>query len=262
MTVPANAAIREARRRSTPFDIEQMNIMKALTAAEYSRRQFVLNFAASKDTRLLIPGQKAEVTKEAEEWAVAYFNQNGFSVVANDLFRYTVDARLWSILVGEDTEFPFAFMRRGTDGSNTPTTIATYNQAGEARPRPMSEIFPANYEVGVCHLDQVLTRESLPDLPTARRPSSVEKQERERAFKLTTPHPQPPTLQPATTEQPSPPQRQRSSRKKEPTDATAQKRRSLSSYGFEDLKMTKKLNQEKFPLLGRWGRSFSRRMSG
>lgn len=98
MTVPANAAIREARRRSTPFDIEQMDIIKALTAAEYSRRQFVLNFAASKDTRLLIPGQKAEVTKEAEEWAVAYLNQNGFSVVANDLFRYTVDARLWSIL--------------------------------------------------------------------------------------------------------------------------------------------------------------------
>lgn len=154
-------------------------------------------------------------------------------------------------------------MRRGTDGSNTPATIATYSQAGEALQRPISGIFPANYEVDVCHLDQVLTRESLPELPTARRPSSIEKQERKRASKSTTPQPQPTTPQPATTEQPSPPQRQRSPRKKETSaNATAQKRRSLSTYGFEDLKMTKKLNQEKFPLLVRWGRSFSRRMSG
>ncbi|KAK0631339.1 hypothetical protein B0T14DRAFT_392408, partial [Immersiella caudata] len=121
MTMPANAAIREQRRRSTHLDIEQMNVMKALTAAEYSRRQFVLNFAASKDTRLLIPGQKAEATKEAEEWAVAYLNRNGFSAVANDLFKYTVDARLWAALVGDETEFPFAFMRRGADGSSTST---------------------------------------------------------------------------------------------------------------------------------------------
>ena len=98
MTIPANAAIREQRRRSTTFDIEQMNVMKALTAAEYSRRQFVLNFAASKDTRLLIPGQKAEAIKEAEEWTVAYLNEHGFSAVANDLFKYTVDARLWTTL--------------------------------------------------------------------------------------------------------------------------------------------------------------------
>lgn len=100
MNNPANAAIREQRRRSTAFDIEQMNIMKALTAAEYSRRQFVLNFAASKDTQLLVPGKKADAIKEAEEWAVKYLNDNGFSIVNNDFFKYTVDARLWAALGG------------------------------------------------------------------------------------------------------------------------------------------------------------------
>jgi len=98
MNNPANAAIREQRRRSTAFDIEQINIMKALTAAEYSRRQFVLNFAASKDTQLLVPGKKADVIKEAEEWAVKYLNDNGLSTVNNDFFKYTVDARLWAAL--------------------------------------------------------------------------------------------------------------------------------------------------------------------
>lgn len=257
MTIPANAAIREQRRRSTTFDIEQMNVMKALTAAEYSRRQFVLNFAASKDTRLLIPGQKAEAIKEAEEWAVAYLNEHGFSAVANDLFKYTVDARLWSDLVGDETEFPFAFMRRGADGS-TASTITNNSQAGDVR-RPMSDIFPAYYEVSVCQLDQVLTKETLPDLPPARRPSTIEKQERASKQERS---PKPATPQPATPTQSSPPERQRTSRKKDTSEATAEKRRSLSVYGFEDLKMTKKLNQDKFPLLVRWSRSFSRRVPG
>ncbi|KAK0657952.1 hypothetical protein B0T16DRAFT_453364 [Cercophora newfieldiana] len=255
MTVPANAAIREQRRRSTPLDIEQMNVMKAMTAAEYSRRQFVLNFAASRDTRLLIPGQKAEATKEAEEWAVAYLNQNGFSAVTNDLFKYTVDARLWDTLVGDEVEFPFAFMRRADESSTS--TITNNSQTGDSR-RPMSGIFPAGYEVGMCRLDQVLTRDSQPELPPARRPSTIEKQER--ATK--SPSPQPTTSQTAIPQTSPPPQRQRSSKKKDTSEGTTEKRRSLSMYGFEDLKMTKKLNQDKFPLLVRWGRSFSRRMSG
>lgn len=100
MNNPANVAVREQRRRSTPFDIEQMNILKALTAAEYSRRQFVLNFAASKDTQLLVPGQKADAIKEAEEWAVSYLNENGYSTVNSDFFKYTVDERLWTALGG------------------------------------------------------------------------------------------------------------------------------------------------------------------
>ena len=93
----ANAAIRERRRGSTTLDLEQINILKALTAAEYSRRQFVLNFAASKDTRLLIPGRKAEAIKEAEEWAVSELSKEGSGTVPNDIFKYTVDARLWTM---------------------------------------------------------------------------------------------------------------------------------------------------------------------
>ncbi|KAK0719193.1 hypothetical protein B0H67DRAFT_485417, partial [Lasiosphaeris hirsuta] len=111
----ANAAVREQRRRSTPLDIEQMNVMKALTAAEYSRRQFVLNFAASRDTRLLIPGQKADAIKAAEEWAVVWLNKNGYETITNEFFKYTVDARLWTTLVGPDVGFPFSFMRRAID---------------------------------------------------------------------------------------------------------------------------------------------------
>ncbi|KAK0735150.1 hypothetical protein B0T26DRAFT_630230, partial [Lasiosphaeria miniovina] len=110
MTTAANAAVRESRRRSTPLDIEQVNVMKALTAAEYSRRQFVLNFAASKDTRLLIPGQKADAIKAAEESVVVWMSHNGFGTVTNEYFKYTVDMRLWTTLVGQEIEFPFAFM--------------------------------------------------------------------------------------------------------------------------------------------------------
>lgn len=96
MTVPANAAVRERRRRATPLDLERMNVMKALTAAEHSRRQFILNFAASRHTQLLLPGQKSDVVRAAEKWAADWLGQKGFDQVGTELFRYTVDARLWA----------------------------------------------------------------------------------------------------------------------------------------------------------------------
>lgn len=113
----------------------------------------------------------------------------------------------------------------------------------------MSGIFPAGYEIGVTQLDRVITRESTqPELSPARGPSKREQREKERS-------------QPATPQtQAPPPQRTRSSKKK--PQGSEGKRHSLSIYGFEDLKMTKKLNQDKFPMLVRLGRSFSRRMSG
>ncbi|KAK5656972.1 hypothetical protein OQA88_3495 [Cercophora sp. LCS_1] len=236
MDQPANAAIRERRRRSTPFDIEQMNIMRAVTAAEYSRRQFVLNFAASKDPHLLVPGQKADAIKEAEGWAVRHLSQNGYGAVANELFKYTVDARLWSTLVGVDTEFPFAFMRHNTGAAPSIMTEI----------RPVSDIFPTGYEIGVAQLDKALTRESSSsELPPARRPSKIEQQQ---------------SSQHSAPAQPILSSRRRSTKKKQ--EGAEEKRRSLSLYGFEDLKMAKKLNQDRFPLLVRLGRSFSRRMSG
>lgn len=112
--------------------------------------------------------------------------------------------------------------------------------------RPMSEVFPAGYEIGFTQLDKVLTRQStVSELPPARRPSRTE---------------QPQSPQSTTPEQPAPASRRRSARKKQ--EGSEEKRRSLSLYGFEDLKVTKKLNEDKFPLLVRLGRSFSRRMSG
>ena len=96
MAAPANAAVRENRRRSTTLDLERVNVMKALTAAEYSRRQFILNFAASRDTQLLVPGQKSDAVKSAEEWVVAWLAKNGHHAVKADFFKYTVDARLWN----------------------------------------------------------------------------------------------------------------------------------------------------------------------
>lgn len=73
-----------------------MNVLKALTAAEHSRRQFILNFAASRDTQLLVPGKKADAVKAAEEWVALWLSQNGYQTVNNEFFKYTVDARLWS----------------------------------------------------------------------------------------------------------------------------------------------------------------------
>lgn len=98
MTSAANMAVREKRRGASREDIDQMEVRKAMTAAEYSRRQFVLNFAASKDIQLLIPGKKADAIKEAEEWTVVWLAQNELTTVSNDFFKYTVDSRLWSKL--------------------------------------------------------------------------------------------------------------------------------------------------------------------
>ncbi|KAK3364664.1 hypothetical protein B0T25DRAFT_576878 [Lasiosphaeria hispida] len=281
----ANAAVREQRRRSTPLDIEQMNIMKALTAAEYSRRQFVLNFAASRDTRLLIPGQKADAIKEAEEWAVVWLNKNGYETITNEFFKYTVDARLWATLVGTDVGFPFSFMRRAIDDL-TPTSSTDTREAPDSM-RPMSEIWPAGYEIEVRHLDRVLSQRSQPNLLPARRPSKhmkqqlvEQQQQQQQQQQKQQPQPQPQQRQRAQTEQlptrrpskhlqqhveqpapsqPAAPQRTRSSR---PKKEAGEKRRSIPMYSFEDLKETKKLTEEKFPLLVRLGRSFSRRLSG
>jgi hypothetical protein len=96
MNTPANTAVRESRRRVTPRELEQVEIIKALTAAEYSRRQFVLNLAATRDTKLLVPGQKARAVKAAEEWVAAWLSRSGHSVASSQLFKLTVDARLWS----------------------------------------------------------------------------------------------------------------------------------------------------------------------
>lgn len=229
MNPPANAAIREQRRRSSPLHIEQMNVMKALTAAEYSRRQFVLNYAASRDTQLLVPGQKADAIKQAEEWATAWLNQNGFGTSSGDLFKYTVDARLWATLVGSDIEFPFAFMHCGSDTS-------TPSSASSIAKRPVTELFPAEYEIQVHHVDNV---------PTVQEPPPARRQSKHLA-----PQEQPLRREPS------------SKKKKQTPEAAAEKRRSLSLYSLEDVKMTKKLNQDKFPLLTRLGRSFSRRLSG
>lgn len=96
MAVPANAAVRESRRKATAQEWERMNVLKALTAAEHSRRQFILNFAASRDTALLVPGHKADAVKAAEEWVAVWFSQSGYDRVDNEFFKYTVDARLWA----------------------------------------------------------------------------------------------------------------------------------------------------------------------
>ncbi|KAK3382186.1 hypothetical protein B0T24DRAFT_3093 [Lasiosphaeria ovina] len=238
MTTAANAAVRESRRRSTPLDIEQVNVMKALTAAEYSRRQFVLNFAASKDTRLLIPGQKADAIKAAEESVVVWMSQNGFGTVTNDYFKYTVDMRLWTTLVGEEIEFPFAFMA----GPSRESDVAR---------RPKSEAFPVSYdEVSPLDLVPVERAPTLPpklDLPEAQRPRRLSQQ-----------HPAAQqSQQPEAAVQP--PQRQRPSKGKRA--AGGPEKRSLSLSSVDDLKMAKKLNQDKFPFLMRLGRSWSRRMS-
>lgn len=82
-----------------------MNVIKALTAAEYSRRQFILNFAASRDTQLLIPGQKSDAIKVAEEWVAAWLSQSGFDNVNSEFFRYTVDSRLWTTHGTSHTSF-------------------------------------------------------------------------------------------------------------------------------------------------------------
>ncbi|KAK1834390.1 hypothetical protein QBC39DRAFT_26289 [Podospora conica] len=250
-TRPSNAAVREKRRGSTTIDLEQMNVLKALTAAEYSRRQFVLNFAASRDTQLLVPGRKADAIKEAEEWAVAELSKEGSGTVANDLFKYTVDARLWAVFVGDTVDFPFGFMRRGTGHSSRSSSVTHTDST------TMNDVSPTLYDTGVCRLDQVLTQESQPELPRARRTSAIEEEEAARKVN-SAPSPRLPTARPASTQ----PDKPRMSKMRQIGHTTTEKQQRASIYDIEELKSSKKASEDKYPLLTRLGRSFSRRMSG
>ncbi len=232
MAAPANAAVRENRRRSTPLDLERVNVMKALTAAEYSRRQFILNFAASRDTQLLVPGQKSDAVKSAEEWVVAWLAKHGHRAVKTDFFKYTVDARLWAahgrfcrpillrpltILVGDDVEFPFAFMR--TRFSASPSEISSL-EADKIRPR--SEAFVSSHDIDLRYGETIPVGTSATS-PRKQQASST--QTRHRAAK----HPE------------------------------SDKKRSLSLNSLDDLKAPNV--DEKIPFLARLSRSWSRRLS-
>jgi len=97
MAAPANAAVRERKQKSSPEDLGFVNYINALTAAEHSRRQFVLNYAATRDKQLIIPGKKSDAVKAAEEWAAWSLSQSGNHAPDHGLYKYTVDARLWTI---------------------------------------------------------------------------------------------------------------------------------------------------------------------
>jgi hypothetical protein len=113
------------------------------------------------------------------------------------------------------------------------------------------------YDTGVCRLDQVLTQESQPELPRARRPSAIEEEEEARKIK-SVPSPRLSTARPASSQ----PEKTRVSKIRQIGQATTDRRQRASIYGIEELKSSKKLNEDKYPLLTRLGRSFSRRMSG
>jgi len=218
-----------------------MNVLKALTAAEYSRRQFILNFAASRDTQLLIPGQKSDAVKAAEEWVAGWLSQNGYQNVNNEFFKYTVDARLWSThgtflescllrsltpTVGDDVEFPFAFMR------GTPETSPSEISSIEAeKMRPKSEAFLIGQDVDLRNGEMI---------PVAPAPAAS---------------PRKPQEQSAT----SAPQTRRRRSIKQSVDVS-DKKRSMSLNSIDELK-NPKVSQDKFPFLVRLGRSWSRRVS-
>lgn len=153
-------AVREKRRGASQQDIDQMEVRKAMTAAEYSRRQFVLNFAASKDIQLLIPGKKADAIKEAEEWTVVWLAQHQLTTVSNDFFKYTVDSRLWSKLVGDDIPFPFTFMKC----PNNPSDGENRSRA----PTPKGEAFLINHAVEITNNTASAPTTSAPNLPTSK----------------------------------------------------------------------------------------------
>lgn len=238
----ANAAVRERRRRSTPIELERMEILKALTAAEHSRRQFILNFAATRDTRLLVPGQKSDAVKAAEEWVANCFTQNGIGSVDSEYFKYTVDARLWSLhgvsihyrlrqltnssVVGDDLDFPFAFM----SGTSKDPSISSRNCDGEPN-RPKSEAFLSERNTHTRSVD-LGTATTLTAPPGANSTSGCASMK---------------------------PRRRRSTKAAEAAEGSSEKRRSLSWTSVEELKMPKP-GRDKFPLLVRFGR-WSRRMS-
>ncbi|KAK3900083.1 hypothetical protein C8A05DRAFT_45997 [Staphylotrichum tortipilum] len=235
MAAPANAAVRERRRRSTPLDLEHMNVIKALTAAEYSRRQFILNFAASKDTRLLVPGQKSEAVKAAEEWVVAWLGQNGCQEVNSEFFRYKVDERLWSTYVGSAIEFPFGFMS-GESGAST----SDISSLEAEKIRPKSEAFPHGHGI---ELNDVVTISMATSAPI----TSPRKQQQQQQ-------------QPQT---PAPPLtfRRRSTKTRLPASSPPDKKRSFSLTSLDDLKTPPKSTPSKSPFFVRLGRSWSRRLS-
>ncbi|KAK4143936.1 uncharacterized protein C8A04DRAFT_11932 [Dichotomopilus funicola] len=227
MARPANAAVRESRRGSTSHDIERINVLKALTAAEHSRRQFILNFAASRDTQLSIPGKKSDIIKAAEEWVALWLSQNGFHVVNNEFFKYTVDARLWSAHVGDDLDFPFAFMRERFEPS-----LSDVSEGELKRPLSDASVEAQEIEVAVATPTKAHTPKKQQARQQAPGPSTPPKRRQTATVSMTQAKPNVPD-----------------------------RKRSMSLMSFDDLKASPKATQQKFPLLVRLGRSWSRRMS-
>ncbi|KAL2150999.1 hypothetical protein VTH82DRAFT_6097 [Thermothelomyces myriococcoides] len=238
MASPANAAVRENRRQTTPLELERMNVSKALTAAEHSRRQFILNFAATRNTQLLIPGRKSDAVKVAEEWAAVRLRQNGHPVVKDEFFRYTVDARLWETHVGNDIDFPFAFMGRPFEPSESDST-----EADDKRPdSEPSSLDAKEIEAGQGDVLPAMAPSSQPTTPAGLRSPRKPPQQRQQSA-------------------PSTPVggRQRSITHSK-TYGTPLRDRSMSLTSFDAVK-SPKVGQEKIPLLARLGRSWSRRLS-
>ncbi|KAK4160093.1 hypothetical protein QBC43DRAFT_293291 [Cladorrhinum sp. PSN259] len=244
MTSAANASVRERRRQSSHVDLEQINVMKALTAAEHSRRQFVLNFAASKQTHLLMPGKKADAVKAAEEWVAAWLGQNGLNPASSEFFKYKVDAQLWSTHVGSEVEFPFSFMRVNLDAAPSTTTTPESRRESQIPQRRLSQtvLDDAAKENDQAPLSSTPSPAKA-ELPDARRPRRYHQQEQ--------------TIVESVARQ-----RSSSTRKIQSlvAETASDKKRSLSLNSIDDLKMNK-LSQDKFPLLVRLGKSWSRRMS-
>ncbi|KAL2192996.1 hypothetical protein P885DRAFT_64464 [Corynascus similis CBS 632.67] len=238
MTRPANAAVRETRRKSTPLELERMNVSKALTAAEHSRRQFILNFAASRDTQLLVPGKKSDAVKAAEEWVAVWLSQNGYQTVKNDIFKYTVDARLWATHVGEDIDFPFTFMRGRYEAS-----LSDISEMDDKH--PMSETSLIAKEIEVRDEEtHPLTAPVAPTTPAG--PHSPRKQQQQQQRHQSAPS--------------TPQSRRQRSTTFPKIREVSQRDRSMSLTSFDTMK-SPKVGQDKFPFLARLGRSWSRRLS-
>ena len=145
-------------------------------------------------------------------------------------------------------DFPFGFMSRGVGASSRSSSVT------DTELLPVSDVFPTVYDTGVCRLDQVLTQESQPELPRARRPSAIEEDEARKVISAPSPR-----LSAARLGS-SQPEKQRSFKMRQSDRTDKRARASISTV--EDLKVSKKPNEDKYPLLTRLGRSFSRRLSG